>query len=271
MKFTFDPKQFVVSMLVLIAIVVLFGSFYTVNSGQRAIVLTNGRVTSVQGDGLHFKTPLIQKVIKVDIRTLQAHAQASAGTNDLQSIHTEVSANYHLLPDQVGVIYSKFGLDVEDRIIDPRIQEVVKAVVAHYTAEQLLKQRDIVRGQIREDLSKMLTEYSILLEDIQITDFKFSKAFDEAIEAKQTAEQRALTAKNDLLRIQIEAQQAVATAEGKAKSNLAIAEADAKAISLKGDALRNNPGVAELNAIDKWDGALPQVSGGNTPFINLTK
>lgn len=248
---------------------VLLSSFYVVNSGERAIVLTNGRVTEVAGDGLHFKTPIIQSIVRVDVRTQKAHTQAPAGTNDLQTIRTEVAVNYHLIADAVGKVYTATGLDVEDRIIDPRIQETVKAVVAHYTAEQLLKQRDKVRGEILVSLGAMLKPYNIVVEDIQITDFQFSKAFDEAIEAKQTAEQNALTERNKLESIKLKAQQAVATAQGLADSNLALAQAEAKGIELRGAAIRTNPEVLELNRVQRWDGKLPQVTSGATPFITL--
>jgi regulator of protease activity HflC (stomatin/prohibitin superfamily) len=252
-----------------IGISVLLSSFYVVNSGERAIVLTNGRVTEVAGGGLHFKTPIVQSIVRVDVRTQKAHTPAPAGTNDLQIVKTTVAVNYHLIADAVGKIYTVTGLDVEDRIIDPRIQETVKAVVAHYTAEQLLKQRDKVRGEILASLGTMLKPYNIVVEDIQITDFQFSKAFDEAIEAKQTAEQNALTERNKLESIKLKAQQAVATAQGEADSNLALAQSEAKGIELRGKAIRDNPEVLELNRIRRWDGKLPQVTSGVTPFITL--
>lgn len=262
-------KIVVSTVIALIVVSLIMSCFYVVNSGERAIVLTNGRVTEVAGDGLHFKTPVFQSIVRVDVRTQKAHAPAPAGTNDLQIVKTEVALNYHLMADQVGKIYANTGLDVEERIIDPRIQETVKAVVAHYTAEQLLKQRDKVRAEIVASLERMLKAYSIVVEDIQITDFQFSQAFDQAIEAKQTAEQNALTERNKLESVKLKAQQAVATAQGQADSNLAIATAEAKAISLRGQAIRENPQVIELNKIEKWDGKLPAVTGGATPIIKL--
>lgn len=262
-------KYGIISAASLVGISVLLSSFYVVNSGERAIVLTNGRVTEVAGDGLHFKTPIVQSIVRVDVRTQKAHAPAPAGTNDLQIVKTEVAVNYHLIADSVGKIYATTGLDVEDRIIDPRIQETVKAVVAHYTAEQLLKQRDKVRGEILASLGGMLKSYNIVVEDIQITDFQFSKAFDEAIEAKQTAEQNALTERNKLESVKLKAQQAVATAQGEADSTLAMAQAEAKGIELRGKAIRDNPEVLELNRVQRWDGKLPQVTSGATPFISM--
>lgn len=250
------------SVLLLLAVVfALSGSFYTVTSGERAIVLRFGEVKSVEGDGLHFKIPFMEAIRIVDVRTQKAHSPANAGTRDLQSVATEVALNYHLNADTLADTYSRIGLDVEQKIIDPRIQEVVKSVVARFSAEELLARREEVKSEIANGLRSSMSGYNIVVEDIQITNFSFSRAFDAAIESKQTAEQNALKAKNDLDRIKIEAQQRVA-----------MAEAEARAIQIQALAIREQGGAeyVQLKAIEKWNGQLPQVNGGATPFINLT-
>lgn len=247
--------------IALLALGLVLGSFYTVDSGERAIVTRFGTVESVEADGLHLKVPYLTSVTKVDIRTQKAHSPANASTNDLQNTATQVSLNYHLDGSKLADTYTRIGLEIEEKVIDPRIQETVKAVVAQFTAEELIKQRETVKDQIVTELRAGLARYNVVLEDVQITDFQFSKAFDDAIEAKQTAEQKALQAKNDLDRIKVEAQQKIATAQ-----------AEAEAIRIQTAAIKEQGGAAyvQLKAIDKWDGALPQVAGGNTPFINLT-
>ncbi len=247
---------------VVVAILVLWSSFYTVTSGERAIVLRFGQVQSVEGDGLHFKLPMIETIKLVDVRTQKAESPANAGTRDLQSVETHVALNYHLNGDSLQDTYTRIGLDVESKIIDPRIQEVVKAVVARFSAEELLTKRDDVKTEIASGLRTSLAQYNIALEDIQITNFSFSRAFDSAIEAKQTAEQNALKAKNDLDRIKVEAQQKVA-----------MAEAEAEAIKIQAQAIKEQGGAeyVQLKAIEKWNGVLPQVSGPTTPFINLER
>lgn len=244
----------------LLAIIVLMGSFFTVDSGERALVLRFGTVISVVDDGLHFKLPFVDSVKKVSVRTQKAHSPAAAGTNDLQNVATEVALNYHLDPAVLKDTYARVGLDVEAKVIEPRIQEVVKAVVARYTAEQLLRQREQVKSEIVMGLAQSLATYNITLEDVQITNFKFSTAFDDAIEAKQTAEQNALKAKNDLDRIKVEAEQKIATAQ-----------AEAEAIRIQTAAIKEQGGEAyvRLKAIEKWDGSLPHVNGGAMPFINI--
>jgi len=245
----------------IVALIVIGGSFFTVSSGERAIVFRFGQVQNVVSDGLHFKIPFIENYKIVDIRTQKAHSPADAGTKDLQTVKTEVALNYHLVADSLADTYSRVGLDVENKVIDPRIQEIVKAVVARFSAEELLTKREDVKSEIAAGLRSSLVAYNITVEDIQITNFSFSHAFDAAIEAKQTAEQQALKAKNDLERIKVEAQQ-----------KIALAEAEARTIQIQAQAIKEQGGAeyVQLKAIEKWDGRLPQVSGGNTPFINMS-
>jgi regulator of protease activity HflC (stomatin/prohibitin superfamily) len=261
-----SPKSFnklaVLGVAAVVAFPVLFSAVFTINSGERGIVRTFGSVTSVVEDGLHFKIPIVQSVIKVNVKTQKAHSPASAGTKDMQSVNAEVALNYHLDAERLSEIYSRFGLGVENNIIEPRIQEVVKAVVAKYSADQLLSQREAVKREIAQTMKASVAPYFIVVEDIQITNFKFSESFNAAIESKQTAEQSAFKAKNDLERIKIEAEQKIATAR-----------AEAEAIRIQSEAVRAQGGkeYVQMKAIEKWDGKLPTYAGGNgpLPFIEV--
>lgn len=248
---------FIVGFILLIAAV---NSVYSVKSGQRGIVFEFGKIQAVTSEGLNFKIPFIQSVERVDIRTQKASAPCDAGTKDLQTVSSEVAINYHLDPMKLKEMYLQVGLDVEGKIIDPRIQEVVKATVARYSAEQLLSQREAVKSDIVKAIKSSVGTYNIIVEDVQITNFKFSSAFNEAIEAKQTAEQNALKAENDLKRIKIEAEQRIATAK-----------AEAEAIRIQTEAIREQGGSAyvALKTVEKWDGVLPTMTGGSVPFINV--
>lgn len=243
---------------------IFFGSWFTVNSGEVAIVTTWGAATSVVEDGLHLKWPIAQSVIKVDVKTRKAHSPSDAGSKDLQRVSTNTAINYHLDRNKIKEIYSKTGLNVEDNIIEPRIQEVVKAVVARYSADQLLAKRDVVKGEIEDALKSSLTPYFIVVEAVQITNFDFSKEFNATIEAKQMAEQNAQKAKNDLTRIQVEAEQRVT-----------IAKAEAEAIKIQSEAVQTQGGKAyiSIKAIEKWDGKLPTYFGGSgpLPFLDVAK
>jgi len=254
-------KMVLFTIFSIVLLLVGLSAFYTVQSGEKAIVLTNGRVTDVVGDGMHFKIPLFQDVVKVDVRTKGATAPAVAGSRDMQTVHTSVAVNYHLDSDKLTELYSKVGLDVEQKIIDPRIQEAVKSVVAKYSADQLLAQRESIKKEISTLLVSLTASYYIIVEDIQITNFDFSDQYNKAIEDKQSAEQAALTAKNNLMRINIEAEQ-----------KISMAKAEAEAIRIQADAIRAQGGAAyvQLKAIEKWNGVLPAtMAGGSVPFVNL--
>lgn len=237
---------------ILILVYNLLSSFYTIQSGERGLVFRFGNIVSTETEGLHFLIPLSEKVTKVDIRTKKTSADAVASTKDIQSVTTEVSLNYHLDTNKLKEIYSKTGIEVDDKIVHPRIQEIVKAVSAKLSAEQLITQRELVKSEIATALRSDLGQYNIIVEDIQITNFQFSREFAASIEAKQTSAQLALKAKNDLDRIKVEAEQIVATAE-----------AEAKAITIKTEAINSAGGknYTSLKFIEKWDGVMPRVTG----------
>lgn len=248
----------------IITLAVCLNCFYTVDAGQRGIVLSFGSVSKVVEPGLNFRTPIRDRIVLVDVKTQKAHAPANAGTKDLQNVDTQVALNYHVNADKLEEIYSKTGLDVETKIIDPRIQEVVKAVIAKYSAEQLLSMREAVKNEIAASLRRSIAEYYIVVEDIQITNFQFSASFNAAIEAKQTAEQQAMKAENDLKRIEVEAKQTIATAQ-----------AEAEKIRIQAEAIQKQGGkeYVQLKAIEKWNGALPTYMGGDAPipFVSVNK
>jgi len=251
----------VLGLIVFLAICLLaWNCYYTVTQGTRGVVYHFGKIRSVTAEGFHLKIPFADTVRYVDITTQKAESPATAGTHDLQSVKTEVSVNYHLRADALIDTLTRVGPNIEGKIIDPRIQEVVKAVVAKFSAENLLVQREMVKSQIEEGLRNQLAEYNVVLEGIQITNFNFSQQFDHAIEAKQTAEQAALKAKNDLERIKVEAEQ-----------KIAMAKANAESIRIQAEAIRAQGGVeyVQLKAIEKWDGKLPSVQSGSMPFVNL--
>lgn len=254
-------KFIALGVFLIIALISGCSSIYTVDAGEKALVLTWGSISNVVGDGLHMKVPFAQSVVKVDVRTRKAHAPAEAASSDLQRVATEVALNYHLDPTKLAQIYARSGLDVEGNLIDPRIQEVVKAVAAKYQADKLLQQREAVKSEIESALKVSLSPYNVVVEAVQITNFKFSEQYDAAIEAKQTAEQNAQKAKNDLERIKVEAEQKIATAQ-----------AEAEAIRIQSQAIekQGGAGYVQLKAIEKWDGKLPTYSGnGPVPFLNV--
>ena len=153
-------------------------------------------------------------------------------------------------------VYQDVGLAYEARIIAPAVQESLKAVTAQFTAEELITKRDEVSARIKESLTARLGRRSIIVDEFSITDLDFSEVFAASIEAKQVAEQQALKARQDLERIKIEAEQ-----------KLEAAKAEAEAQRIQRETITAE--LIQLRAIEKWDGTLPQVTGGAMPFIDV--
>ncbi|AXF41475.1 putative protease [Acinetobacter phage SH-Ab 15599] len=250
------------AIVAVIGLVVLLSSFYTVPTGHKGIVLQFNEVSDITDPGLNFKIPFVQSVVKVDTRTNRTEEEISANTSDMQRATTRIVVNYHLNPQAVKKIYSETGLDVETRIIAPRILDVTKNAFTKYNSQQLANGRDALRQIIIERLRPNLLKYGIIVEDVQLTDITFSDKFYEAIEAKQIAEQSALKAENDLKRIKVEGEQRVVSAK-----------AEAESIKIQAEAIKANGGeeYVRLTAIKKWDGRLPttMVPGTATPMVHL--
>src|SRR3989338_4049922 len=252
-------KQIILGVIILI---IVFGSFVIVGAGERGVVITLGKVSdTVWSEGLHFKLPLIQHVEKLDVKTQKEQVDASAASKDLQTVTAKVALNYHLDASEVNHLWQSIGSDYKTRIIDPAIQEAVKAVTAKYTAEELVTLRSQVKEDAQIALKERLGREYIIVDELSIVDFDFSPSFNEAIEAKVTAEQNALAAKNKLEQIKYEAEQRATTAKG-----------EAEAIRIQAQAIQQQGGAAYVNlkAVEKWNGTLPTYMMGDTvPFVNL--
>ncbi len=256
-------KVIIIFVIILIIIFVL-NPFVIVGAGERGVVLTFGAVQkTVFDEGLHLRIPMVQKIVKIDVRVQKSQVDAESVSKDLQDTHSTIAINYHAIPDKASWIYQNLGVQYKERIIDPAVQEVVKAVTARYTAVELITQREKVRSEIKDLLKQRLVGYNIGVDDFSIINFKFSQQFTQAIESKQTAEQFALKAQRDLERIKIEAEQKVTQAKAEAEAlRLQKANITPELVSLRQI-------EASMKAIEKWDGHLPKVTGGAIPFIDV--
>jgi len=247
-----------------IIISLLFSSFYTVQAGNRGVMLTFGKPSmDAKPEGFGFKIPFAQKVVKMEVRTQKVEVVADSASLDLQDVQATIALNFHVSPENSPVLYKEIGLGYTDRIINPSIQESVKATTANYKAEELITKRPLVREDIRELMIQKLSKYNIIVDDFNIVDFKFSEEFDKAIEAKVTAEQLKLKADRDLERIKIEKEQIIIQAEAEAQAlKLQKQEITQELIKLR------EIEMMKL-AIEKWDGVMPEATSG-MPFIDVT-
>ncbi len=267
-------RGILIGIIILIIIgVVATASVKIVDSGHRGVLLHWNAVDITSpplAEGLHFVVPFQDDVVNIEVRTLKYASEARSASKDLQTVETTVTVNYH--PDKEGVhrLYKNLGLDYENRVIQPAIEETVKQVTANYNAEELITKRPLVKADIEFSIRERLTQFDVVTEVISITDFEFSALFASAIESKVEAEQKALKAENDLKRIEVEARQREANAIGLANSNIAEAKGEAEAISIINQALAENPNYLEWLKTQAWDGKLPLVVGeGGTPFISI--
>ncbi|MED0672383.1 prohibitin family protein [Aneurinibacillus aneurinilyticus] len=256
--------KFVIPIIILV--ILAFESLTVVQAGHRGIIVQLGAVKpTVLGEGMHFKIPFIQDIVQVEVRVQKAESSASAASKDLQVVTTNMAVNFHMDPAGVNKLYQTVGMDYKGRIVDPAIGESLKAVVARYTAEQLISKRSEVSLQVKELLSKKLSTYNMMLDEINITEFKFSDEFNRAIEQKQIAEQQALKSKLDLDRIKIEKEQTITRAQATAESLRLQRE------NVTPELVRMREIEVQQQAIEKWDGKLPSTTGGAIPFLNVQK
>jgi len=266
-----ELKGFVTAgLLILFGAIIFFSSMYTIQSGQEGVLLTFNKADTVaKTDGLHFKIPFVQRIIKYDVKTLKYVTGASAASKDLQIVTSQLAVNYRLAEGTTPAMFKEVGTAYEDRIIQPLVQEVVKSTTATYTAEELITKRDEVSTVLQGELARLLTPRNIVVEEVSIVDFDFSATFNEAIESKVTAEQKKLEADRDLERIKVEAQQIEATAIGTKNAKIAEAQGDAERIRLVQEELRRSPQYIEWLAVSQWNGELPSVTGGAVPFVDV--
>jgi prohibitin 2 len=256
----------------IIIIIVMSESVVIVQAGHRGVVLYVGAVENrVLGEGLHFIVPFAEQVIQLEVRTLKFQADASAASNDLQEVATTIALNYHINPSDANVIYQQLGADYSDRIIAPTIQESVKASVAKFNAEELITKRETAKGVIATAIRNTLSARDINVENVFITDFKFSEAFASQIEQKVVAFQKYLTEQNNLKSVQVIANQTVVQAQAQARANVARASGEGQAIKIITEQLRQSPQYLQWQSINRWNGQMPYSLGGTGafPFFQL--
>ena len=247
-----------IAAVVLLAILLVSSAFTVVNAGNTGVVVTLGAVSDkVLSEGLHIKAPFVQSVVQINNRTQKIETDGTASSKDLQVISYVVAVNYRVDNASSASLYKNVGVQYESVIITPAIQESIKAVTAQYTAEELITERQNVGTQIKDALSEKISTYGITVEIFNIVNFDFSEEFNAAVEAKQTAQQNALKAEQDLSRIEIEA-----------KQKITQSEAEAQSIKMIQDALSASPDYVEYIKWNKWDGKLPSVMGGSDMLIS---
>ncbi len=265
------PRTLGLLILALLIVIIGWGTFVLIPAGHRGVVLLWGSVENrIMGEGLNFKTPMAETVIKVDVK-VQPHPfkEIDASSKEYQMVKMTGMMNFHIDPTYVNDLYQKVGLDFADKVIDPAFNDFVKEVVPTYPIGEILPKREEIRKRAMTKLGENLSRYHIIVDDIYFASIRFSTGYEGAIEAKQVAQQQVETQKQVLAQREIEAQQKVATAKGEAESILVVAQGQAKANDVLSRSI--SPILVQYKGVEKWNGILPQVSGGAVPFIDLSK
>ena len=252
--------------VVIVALIVVSGAFGTVGAGQRGVLLRFDAPTGdILEEGLYFKVPFIEDVALMSTQIHKYTAPATSSSKDLQVVTTEVTLNYQLRPSEVAEVYRALRRNYESLVIQPYIQEAVKSTTANYNAEELITQRPAVKTALQELLADRLMPRGLDVVQVSITDFQFSNAFQQAIEAKVTAVQQALEAENALRRVEFEAKQQIEQARAEAKGlELQRAQVTTQLIQLRQIEVQRA-------AVEKWNGVMPTVvtSGGPVPMLDV--
>ena len=277
------PLIATIIVIAFIAAVSVIMSIKIVPAGCTGVVMTFGEVSDTSlTEGLHFVIPFAQKVEIISNKIQIYETTADAVSKDLQAVSTKIAVNYRIRSEASARIFREIGIDYKDVILMPTVQEGMKSVCAKYNAEQLISQRAAVAEEIKVELEGKVSEYGIEIEKFNIVNFDFSKEFNEAIEAKQVAEQNLIKTRTEqnqeIVVAEAEAKKKVIQAEADAKNKVVAAEAEAKAIKAKADAQAQanktisaslNPSLIQYQTIEKWNGVVPKVAGSANPLVSL--
>ncbi|SAM62858.1 prohibitin family protein [Cardiobacterium hominis] len=271
---------------VLILLMTTGGSMYTVDQGERGVVLHYGEVSKVADPGLHFKWPYVDRVVRVPTRTTTGTMKdIFAYSSDQQPAQIALSVTFAVTDDGVEDLYTQFGKidNLYELAIVPIVKQEIKTVFGQFTAIRSVQHREELNNKTRDAIVGALAKYPYLrIESVQIENVDFSDAYEQTIEDRMKAEVEVERYKQNLERERIEAQIAATRAQGQADAQIKAAEAEAKAIELrskaeadsintKGEALRKNPEIIRLIQTEKWNGILPQTMLPNStvPMLEL--
>ena len=246
---------------VLVIVFLAANCFAVVQPGHTGVVVTLGKVNeNVLQEGLHFKVPFAQRVVMIDNRITKLEVATEAFSKDLQTVETTLAINYRVDTAKSYSIFKNIGADYETVLVSPAVNEVLKAITAKYTAEESVTNRSLISEGLVTALNEKLNDIGLYVTDVNIINFDFSEAYITAIEEKQVAQQQ-------LLKAETEKQTAITNAQAEAEATRIKAEAEAAANKVLAESLSEE--LIEYNKIEKWDGELPQVTGGSA-IVDLT-
>ena len=256
-----EKQGITIATLILLVLFIVFCNPLTiVGVGERGVKVTLGKVSPQSyPEGVHLVMPFISKIKVMNVKTQKLSTPTEVYTKDIQQARISYVVNYNLMPQHVHEMYRQVGMNYVDTILMPAIEGNIKDVIGKWNAQDLVANRAAAASDILNKLQTQLTSKYINVTSFQIIDINYSEVFERAIESKVTAEQEALKAKNKTVQV-----------EEEAKQKLISAQAEAKSMQIRATALTQNKALVEYEAVQKWNGKLPEyMMGGSIPFINM--
>ena len=256
--------------VVLLALIAGTSAVTIVPAGHTGVIVTMGKVSDrVLSEGMHLKVPFAQQIVMMNNKIQKTEIDSNGVSKDLQTVSSGVEINYHINKDDSAKIYQSIGEGYADTVLQPAIQESMKAITAQYTAEELITKRSAVGEEIGATLAEKVQEYGILIDKFNIINFDFSEEFNAAIEQKQVAEQNKLRAETEkeqkVIEAQADAEQKVIAAKAEADAIRQKAEAEAEANEKINASLNEN--VLKYQQIEKWNGEYPNVVSSDSSIL----
>ena len=277
-----SAKTIKIGVLAWLGLTIAGGSFYTIDQGERGVLLRFGKVIGVEDSGLHFKIPLVDTVKKMTVRTIKWTLPTAVYSKDIQGAEVKISLNFHLNPANVGDIYANAGMSYDEKLILPQLLAVSKDVFGRYNAVSIVQAREELAKEICRALEAKFAPMGIIIESVQLENIDLSDAYEKSVEERMKAEVEVQKVKQNLEREKINAEMLRTKARGEADAKVAQAEASAKSIELvgraeaeairaKSEAMKANPDYVRMLQAEKWDGRLPQsiVPSSSVPILKL--
>ena len=237
-------------LIFIIIIILFFGSFKTIKSGEIGLKVRFGKIVDTElTEGVNFKIPFIEKIVKVNTKVQKSELKTEASTKDLQIVNAAVVVNYRIDTNKAVQLYKTVGTDYNNTVLLPAIKESIKTAIAGYNAEEITTNRKTVSDNCLNTIQEKVLKYGIVIEDFNLTDFGFTDEYTKAIEQKQVAEQNLEKAKLD------------------AEKKLVEANAEKQANELKNQTLTDQ--VLQEKLIEKWNGSLPSYYGSESGLFKL--
>lgn len=277
-------RSVLVAAVLLFAIGLIFGGFYTVAPGERGVLIRLGSIVRISDPGLHFKIPYVDRVQPISVQThVMRLEKVESYSKDQQPADMRISVNWEIPPSAVAEVVAEFGNEQQmvDRLISPRVHSEFKVVFGQFTAATAIQER----GKLTIDATAALqraVQGPVRIVSLQIENIDFSDAYEKSIEQRMLAEVEVQRLRQNAEREKVQAEITVTVARANADAVRQKAMADAEAIKLRGNAeaevirargaaLKETPGLVDLAAVERWNGVLPtqMIPGGSLPFIEL--